>query len=102
MFAALNEQDFLCRVFGKCLAGDPLDREVGDMINKNGPVQPKLFTYLRYNAELTREGLAAMGLTDIEPANVQQLDSIQFISELQRVGRAVAEHKVKAEHFTGF
>ncbi len=22
MFAALNEQDFLCRVFGKCLAGD--------------------------------------------------------------------------------
>jgi hypothetical protein len=26
MFAALNEQDLLCRVFGKCLAGDPLDR----------------------------------------------------------------------------
>ena len=23
MFAALNEQDLLCRVFGKCLAGDP-------------------------------------------------------------------------------
>ncbi|HYK13487.1 MAG TPA: patatin-like phospholipase family protein, partial [Burkholderiales bacterium] len=32
MFAALNEQDFLCRVFGQCLAGDPLDREIGDMI----------------------------------------------------------------------
>lgn len=29
MAAALNEQDFLCRVFGKCLAGDSLDREVG-------------------------------------------------------------------------
>ncbi|MGH7930126.1 MAG: patatin-like phospholipase family protein, partial [Candidatus Binatia bacterium] len=102
MFAALNEQDFLCRVFGKCLAGDPLDREVGDMITKNGPVQPKLFTYLRYNAELTREGLNSMGLNDIEPAKVQQLDSIEFIADLQRVGRAVAEQKVKAEHFAGF
>ena len=27
MFAALNEQDLLCRVFGDCLAGDPIDRE---------------------------------------------------------------------------
>lgn len=44
MFAALNEQDFLCRVFGKCVAGGPLNREVGDMIGKTGPVRPKLFT----------------------------------------------------------
>ena len=63
MFAALNEQDFLCRVFGKCLAGDPLDREVGDMIGKRGPVWPKLFTYLRYNAELTRAGLEGLVCT---------------------------------------
>jgi uncharacterized protein len=46
MFAALNEQDFLCRVFGKCLAGDPLDREVGDMLGSAGPLakDAKLFT----------------------------------------------------------
>ena len=62
MFAALNEQDFLCRVFGKCLAGDELDREVGDMIGKKGPVPKKLFTYMRYNAELTDDGLKALGL----------------------------------------
>jgi uncharacterized protein len=67
MFAALNEQDFLCRSFGKCLAGDPLDRMVGDMIGKKGAVSPKLFTYMRYNAELTDEGLAALGLSDITP-----------------------------------
>lgn len=102
MFAALNEQDFLCRVFGKCLAGDPLDREVGDMIGKRGPVQPKLFTYLRYNAELTRAGLDQLGLDDVEPANVQQLDSVEFIGDLQRVGNAVAERKVHPEHFAGF
>ena len=43
MLAALNEQDFLCRVFGKCLAGDPLDREVGNMIGKRGPSPAKAF-----------------------------------------------------------
>lgn len=102
MFAALNEQDFLCRVFGRCLAGDPLDREVGDMIGKRGPLQPKLFTYLRYNAELTRAGLNELDLTDVEPTHVQQLDSVEFVGDLQRVGKRVAERKVKAEHFADF
>src|SRR5262245_10821848 len=102
MFAALNEQDFLCRVFGKCLAGDPLDREVGDMIGKKGPIVPKLFTYVRYNAELTRQGLDALGLNTVESANVQQLDSVEFIGDLQKVGKTVAEKKVKAEHFAAF
>src|SRR6516162_5979675 len=57
MFAALNEQDLLCRVFGDCRAGEAIDREVGDLVGSAGPLQQgqKLFTYLRYNAELTRE-----------------------------------------------
>ncbi len=101
MFAALNEQDFLCRAFGKCLAGQALDRELGDMIGKGGPVRPKLFTYARYNAELTRSGLDALGLPDIEPETVQQLDSIDHIEELQRVGQAVVR-QVNAEHFEDF
>ena len=37
MFAALIEQDLLCRVFGRCLAGDPIDREIGDLIGSVGP-----------------------------------------------------------------
>lgn len=102
MFAALNEQDFLCRVFGKCLAGDPLDREVGDLIGEQGPVSPKLFTYLRYNAELSEDGLAALGLSQIKAEDVQQLDSTDHIEALQKVGRAVATHKMSAEHFKGF
>ena len=102
MYAALNEQDFLCRTFGKCLAGDLLDREIGDMIGKKGPVQPKLFTYLRYNAELTREGLDALGLPEITPEDVQKLDSTDHIRELQRIGQAVLEKKIRPEHFAGF
>ncbi|MEI6827995.1 MAG: patatin-like phospholipase family protein [Desulfuromonadales bacterium] len=102
MYAALNEQDLLCRTFGNCLVGDPLDREVGDMIGSRGPVTPKLFTYLRYNAELTREGLDLLGLSDINPKDVQKLDSTDHIKELQRVGRAVVEKKLRPEHFAAF
>ena len=103
MFAAANEQDFLCRVFGKCLHGSMIDREVWDMQGPNGqgPVTPKLFTYMRYNADVTREGLDALGLQHIEPRNVQQMDSVAHIGELQEVGRAVAK-QVNIDHFAGF
>jgi hypothetical protein len=99
MYAALNEQDFLCRVFGDCVAGEPIDREVGDMIGSRGPLDAKLFRYARYNAELTPEGLRALGCGDINPASVQKLDSIDALDDLQRVGKAVAAQKVKADHF---
>jgi hypothetical protein len=104
MFAALNEQDLLCRVFGDCRVGDPIDREVGDLVGSAGPLQrgQKLFTYLRYNAELTREGLDALGCRDIKPETVQQMDSIDGIPDLRRVGKRVAETKVLEEHFLGF
>ena len=104
MFAALNEQDFLCRTFGKCLAGDQLDREVGDMKGKNGPTSKKLFTYMRYNAELTEKGLAELDpdLSKIVPENVQKLDSLEYIGDLQRIGQAVAAQKLKVEHFRPF
>ncbi len=105
MFAALNEQDLLCRAFGNCLCGDELDREVGDLIDKDGtmkrPVNSKLFTYVRYNAELTRNGLDDLGLTRIKPEDVQKLDSVENIKELQEVGRAVAK-KISSEHFNKF
>jgi hypothetical protein len=104
MFAALNEQDLLCRVFGDCRGGDPLDRELGAIMPGTGPLQAgqKLFTYVRYNAELTREGLDAIGCKTIKPEVVQKLDSIDGIPDLQTVGAAVAKQKVEEKHFAGF
>jgi hypothetical protein len=111
MFAAANEQDFLCRVFGRTLCGHELDREIGDMMTAAdplpdgripGPVHPKLFTYVRYNAELTRAGLDALGLTTIVPEHVQALDSTDHMKELRDVGDAVATRKVKPDHFAAF
>jgi hypothetical protein len=66
-----------------------------------GPVSPKLFTYMRYNPELSRKGLDALGLKNIEPSNVQQLDSVAYIPQIQKVGQAVAE-QVDMKHFAGF
>jgi hypothetical protein len=104
MLAALTEQDLLCRVFGDCLVGDPLDGEIDTLISSSGPLarEQKLFTYLRYNAELTREGLNALGCDKIAPAAVQKLDSVNSISDLQKVGQAVARRKVNAAHFDRF
>lgn len=102
MFASLNEQDFLCRVFGRCKSGAILDGEVGNMIDSTGPLKEKMFSYVRYNAELTRKGLNDLGLQDINPENVQKLDSVEYIEELQRVGVAVAERQLKLNQFDGF
>jgi predicted acylesterase/phospholipase RssA len=101
--AAMYQQDQLCRVFGRCLCGDTLDLEIGDLVGMKSPADPsRLFTYLRYNATLTEEALSSLNLAHIEPKDVQSLDSVEHMKELQEVGAAVAERKVKAEHFAGF
>ena len=103
MYAASNEQDMLCRVFGRCLHGGEIDQEVMDLKGDIGPgsLPGKHFTYLRYNADLSRQGLDALGLPHIEPASVQQMDSVQYISQLQEVGQAVAK-EVDLAHYKAF
>ena len=101
--AAMYQQDQLCRVFGRCLCGETLDREIGDLVGTKGPADPsRLFTYVRYNATLSAEGLKDLGLARIAPKDVESLDSVEHMKELQDVGAAVAERKVKGDHFTGF
>lgn len=108
MNSASVEQDFLCRTFGNCLSGEPIDREIGDMCSVNpdslcgGPTKDKLFTYVRYNAELTRDGLDKLGLNDIAPEDVRKLDSVDGMPGLRRIGEAVAEKYVDASHFSAF
>lgn len=101
MSAALRQQDFLCRVFGECRYGTAIDREIGDMINQPCPGFNKLFTYLRYNTELTRKGLDELKLPEIVPENVQMLDSVAHVADLALVGKALAA-KVTPAHFQGF
>jgi len=100
--SATYEQDMLCRVFGNCLAGDMLDMELGDLTNAKGPTEQKLFTYVRYNVELSGAGLSKLGLTSIKPENVQRADSTEHLDDLQVIGKAVAKAHVKEEHFAQF
>jgi predicted acylesterase/phospholipase RssA len=109
MYAAMVDQDTNCRFVGRCVHGAILDLEIGDMIPRedNGEVIPlsrdlgRRFLYARYNADLSRKGLDALGLPDIKPRNVQKLDSVQYIDDLRRVGRKVAE-EIRIEHFGNF
>jgi hypothetical protein len=109
MYAAMVDQDTLCRQVGRCVHGAVLDREIGAMIPRdaNGrriPTSENLgrrFLYARYNADLSADGLAALGLSDINPANVQKLDSVAYIEDLRRVGRKVAD-EIEIAHFGNF
>jgi hypothetical protein len=58
---------------------------------------PKLFKYVRDNAELTSDWLGRHGLGKIEPRDVQKLDSTNFMDELAQVGEKVAL-QVRPEH----
>jgi hypothetical protein len=100
--AALVEQDVLCRVFGRCLVGAPIDGELGDLRDPAACSFPKLFTYLRYDAELSRAGLEALGLPDVDPRGVRSLASVRHMADLQRVGRAVAARLIRLSDFEGF
>jgi hypothetical protein len=98
--------DMTCRTLGVCRHGAPIDREIGDMVSPSTDdpswTGPKLYTYLRYDPNVTSEGLKVLGLTDIAPAKVQVLDSVDHIPDIRRVGITFAAQHVNIEHFKGF
>jgi Patatin-like phospholipase len=98
MLSTVVEQDILCRLHGKCVHGGMLDRELGDL---SGAYLSKSFLYARYNVELSYEGLASLGIHDMDPTKIQTGDSFEHADQLLRVGAAVAAG-VHAEHFAGF
>jgi hypothetical protein len=72
-----------------------------DLYLTRGLLDERLFSYVRYNVELSRGGLDDLGLPDLVPEEVQRLDSVAHINDLSRVGQAMAGD-VAAEHFAGF
>jgi len=109
MYSAMVDQDTLCRQIGRCIHGAELDREIGDMIPRSDNNEiissdenlGRRFLYARYNADISRDGLMALGLPDIDPSKVKKLDSIKHIGDLRRVGAKVAE-EIKIDHFENF
>lgn len=105
MRAATIEQDTLCRIFGRVRPGcviDEIDSEIGDLLGNRLPLEQKLFTYVRYNVELSEKGLQRIGVSGVDAKAIQPLDNIEHLDELGLVGGAAAQHCVRIEDFDGF
>jgi uncharacterized protein len=103
------DQDTNCRTVGRCSYGHELDREIGDLIPRdvNGERTPlsqnlgRAFLYCRYDAELTRSGLEALGIAGIEPEEVNAMDSVRAMPQLVATGDALAK-RVDLAHLGQF
>ena len=111
MYAMQVDQDINCRTVGRCIFGAPIDRELGDMIPLNNDNEilgldsdaNRHFSYVRYNANLSEEGLKDMGLGHIDSDEVRQMDSVKYIDKLREVGRKTGVMQVNVkEHFKNF
>ena len=62
----------------------------------------KLVTYQRITVGLTRERLDQLGLEDVDPLKVREMDAADQIPNLQRLGAAVASQQVNMQAFEKF
>jgi len=59
------------------------------------------FLYARYNADLSRQGLDKLGLTNVNATSIQKMDAVENIESLLEIGRA-AGASVNRAHFGPF
>ncbi|MFZ3262789.1 MAG: patatin-like phospholipase family protein [Terriglobales bacterium] len=62
----------------------------------------KLVTYQRITVELSRERLDQLNLPDVDPVKVREMDAVDQIPNMQRVGEAVANEQVHMERLLKF
>jgi uncharacterized protein len=106
MNAASAGWDMTCRILGECRHGGEIDREFGDMVMKSPSdanwTGHKLFTYMRYDPDVSQAGLDALNLNYVKAANVQVMDSIEHMNDIKLVGSSYADRHVSINHFNGF
>ena len=113
------EQDINCRIAGRCTYGDFIDRELRDLICRDAdtdcsveawreapqiPLERDLgraFLYARYNADLSAEGLQALGCGNMDPEKVQKLDAVDQMDNLLNIGLSAGK-KIKLEQLGPF
>jgi uncharacterized protein len=62
----------------------------------------KLLTYQRITVGLTRQRLDGLGLSDVDPARVREMDAVDQIPNMMRVGAAVAQEQVHMDRLIQF
>lgn len=119
MYGIQVDQDINCRTVGRCTYGARLDREILDLVPREmvvgGTVEqqyaaPEIplstdlgrrFLFARYNADLSAQGLNALGFSQVDAASMQKMDAVENIEPLLAIGRA-AGGNVQAKHFGRF
>src|SRR5207245_227039 len=94
--------DMACRTLGECRFGGRIDREIGDMvIPESDPATApnwtgaKQFAYVRYDPDVSHDGLIDLGLDGMDSKNVQAMDSVAYTDQIRRVGSTFAEKFVR-------
>lgn len=89
--SSIAQQDALCRILGECRYGQPLDSEIGDLLEPTlFSADEQKFSYVRYDArldQLIKSGTRLPGIDD--------LSSIPLLKEL---GQQYACEHVLLEH----
>jgi uncharacterized protein len=62
----------------------------------------KLVTYQRITVGLTRQRLDQLGLHDVDPIKVREMDAVDQIPNMQRIGAAVAKEQVHMDGMKNF
>ena len=94
--ATVREQDVLCRTFGRCLTGEAIDLELGDMKAVRTACEPRLFSYHRVSPDLSSAGLQKLGCGDIRTGDVMRIDAADHVESLSRIGQAIAARTVES------
>ncbi|MDQ0290516.1 patatin-like phospholipase family protein [Oligosphaera ethanolica] len=85
-------EDLLCRLWGRCLVGNHIDSEIGDL-KQSSLIPDKLFTYLRYNRLFKQEEII-----DPQFGNLLDIDNLNAMDFLRRSGADYARATVAADH----
>jgi len=106
MNAASAGWDMACRLLGECRYAARSTASSANMVARPGEANfsgAKQFAYVRYDPDVSQPGLDSLGLSAIKAADVQQLDSIEHIEAIRRVGVAFADKHVDTRaHLRGF
>lgn len=86
--ASIREQDILCRTFGRCFYGNPIDSELEDMSTADTALKDRLFTYSRVSPDISVEGLANLGLDHIAADEIFKINCVDSIDQLLEIGAA--------------
>jgi len=82
------------------LAGTPQSSALAQVSASLGT--KKLVTYQRITIGLTRERLDQLKLPDVDPDKVREMDAVDQIANMQRVGEAVAAEQVHMDRLMSF